>query len=196
MTLFLALLDCVNRGHNLGICPSSVACRPPSVSQFISESIGRIALGRTLSRFWIFEKKKNFQVFTIFFSFSITWDSMGGKNLQHYSSNRFWCFSNMSWFFFLSDPHKKSAYCFEFLKFWVYDFIFFFRKVTIVTYRETKKWTQKTNFIERNGVKFTPQGQAFNVCRVLLTVKCSGSIWGHLVHFQLSTTLYLENGWL
>ncbi len=34
------------------------------------------------------------------------------------------------------------------------------------------------------------------VYRVLLTVKCSGSVWGHLVHSQFSSDLimlYLEN---
>ncbi len=50
--------------------------------------------------------------------------------------------------------------------------------------------------VERNEKKNGRRRLVFNrVYRVLLTVKCSWSFWGHLVHFWLSTTLYLESGW-
>ena len=39
-------------------------------------------------------------------------------------------------------------------------------------------------------------GCKYLVCTgTLLTVECSMSFRGHSVHFQLSTTLYLENSW-
>ncbi len=50
--------------------------------------------------------------------------------------------------------------------------------------------------IEWKRPKFGPQGQVLTVCRVLLTGKCSRSVWGPSVHFWFSPTLYIENGWL
>ncbi len=42
--------------------------------------------------------------------------------------------------------------------------------------------SQKQLTIERNGLKFGPLGK-YLVYRVLLTLKCSSSAWGHVVHF-------------
>ncbi len=36
--------------------------------------------------------------------------------------------------------------------------------------------------LERNEWKFGTHGQVFNMCRVLLTFKCSRAFWGHSVH--------------
>ncbi len=43
-------------------------------------------------------------------------------------------------------------------------------------------------------MKFGSRGWVFNVYGVLLTDKCLRSFWGHSVHFQFLTTLYLETG--
>ncbi len=38
--------------------------------------------------------------------------------------------------------------------------------------------------VERNGPKFGPQWQVFNVYGVFLTVKGSSSVWVHSVHYR------------
>ncbi len=53
--------------------------------------------------------------------------------------------------------------------------------------------SRKRLVIEQNGPKFGPRSKNL-VYRVLLSVKCSSSVWDHLVHFQFLTTLYLGNG--
>ncbi len=49
--------------------------------------------------------------------------------------------------------------------------------------------------VQRNRPKFGPEGGTFTVVyimyRVLLTVKCSSSVWCHSVHFQFSLILYM-----
>ncbi len=57
--------------------------------------------------------------------------------------------------------------------------------------------SQKRLVAERNGPKFVPEVymHVFSVYRVILTVKCSSSVWGHSVHLSYSATLYLENHW-
>ena len=52
--------------------------------------------------------------------------------------------------------------------------------------------SQKRLVLERNGPKFGPQRQLYSIPRVRLTVKCSCSVWGHLLHFRFLTTLYLH----
>ncbi len=42
--------------------------------------------------------------------------------------------------------------------------------------------SRKRLIVERNGSKFGPHGSVISVNRVLLTIKCSCSAWGHSVH--------------
>ncbi len=49
----------------------------------------------------------------------------------------------------------------------------------------------ETLVVEQNGSKFGPHGKVFSLYKVLLTVKCSSSVWGYSMHFRFLTTLYL-----
>ena len=81
-------------------------------------------------------------------------------------------------------------YCFGFLK---------ISKFTIVSYREIKKpqlpgkvtWSNR----RANHGDIWASGWVFSTYRLLSTVKCLRSFWGHWVHFWFSTIFYLENGW-
>ena len=51
----------------------------------------------------------------------------------------------------------------------------------------------------RRAELYGPNLISWDVCsvyRVRLTVTCSSSVWGHLVHFRFSATLYVEKKWL
>ncbi len=50
--------------------------------------------------------------------------------------------------------------------------------------------SRKRLVVERNGPKFGPQGYILGIYRVLLTINCSRSVWGHSVHFRCSTELH------
>ena len=47
--------------------------------------------------------------------------------------------------------------------------------------------SRKRLIVERNGRKFGPRGPY----KVVLTVKCSRSVWGHSVHIRFLPTLYM-----
>ncbi len=90
---------------------------------------------------------------------------MGGKFPKCYyntPSNHLWFSPNDSWFFF---------------------------SMVLINW-EYRNLIKKRTILERNGMKCGPLGQIFTVYRVLSTVKCSGSVWFHSVHFLFSTTLY------
>ena len=51
--------------------------------------------------------------------------------------------------------------------------------------------SHKRLVVEQNRPKIGPQAYVFSVYGVLLTVKCSNSVWGHSVHFRFLTILYM-----
>ena len=113
-----------------------------------------------------FLKFRVFDFSGFFFSFSLTWDSMGAKTSKRYSShksllNLFNLFLN----FLLNGPQKSTV-----LDFWNFEFAIF-NDFTIVPYGRNQKpqLSGKRVIVERNGVKFGPRSWVFSVHMVRLT---------------------------
>ena len=83
--------------------------------------------------------------------------------------------------FLLGGPDKSTV-----LHFWNFEIPIFndFFKFTIVPYRETKtpQLYGKRATVERNWVKFGPQGWVFSVHGVLLILPWLRLFWGHSLH--------------
>ncbi len=122
----------------------------------------------TVLDFWNFE----FRIFHEFFSFLLTWDSMGAKTSKRYSSlksllNLFKLFLN----FLLSGPRKSTVLDFWNIEFPIFNEFFTFHHCTL-SGNQKPQLSGKRETLERNGVKFGPQGWVFSVYRALLRLKC------------------------
>ena len=130
----------------------------------------------------IFEILK-IEIVMIFFLFSLTWDPIGAKPSKRYSSiksrlNRFKLFLNL----LLSGPELTKVL------FWIFEILsfrfltnFWIAPLYPVGKRETSIiWKTSDGRAKQSGIG--PQGWVFSVQRVVLTLQCWRSFWGHSVH--------------
>ena len=122
----LSLFDYVGRAHGMGLCPSSVSQLSQNpLSRFISNFSCGFPWAIPPDFVYIFWKKNAFSNFSgrffVFVLTMLTWDPMGAKTSNRYSSfksllNLLKLFLN----FLLCCPHKSTA-----LDFWNFEFLSF-----------------------------------------------------------------------